>query len=295
MGLGFAGIVLISLSCGASSRRGQQELASALRLTLALAVIFARLFSILMEDGLLSLLKRPIRTLFRPGFWLHGGLSGAAAGALISYRLGQVEEFAKFAGSLAISLPLYEGFSRIGCHTYGCCYGRVVDKSTKKSTLWYLVPFPAVIYDHPTHYAVTRIQPALLNKELIPIQLISSALFFSLFFFIALPLSLYCRLEIAGSATLALHGVIRMLTEKDRMDYRGEQKLRLSTTGRITAVQIIFAGGLIARIMQKHSFHSADYTPYLPIRREHLGEFTFPIILGIIVYGVHVGEVGSWI
>ncbi|KAJ7075736.1 hypothetical protein B0H15DRAFT_649864 [Mycena belliarum] len=187
MGLGFAALVFTTLTIAPGSREESALLSHALRITILLAIFFARAFSLVMEDGMARLRVQPLRTIFRPGFWLHGGLFGAGVGALVAQMAGYVPDFRLFAASLAVGLPVYEMFSRIGCHSYGCCYGCPVEpiqglpSSPRSRLLWRAFPYSAVTYDHPTDYAVTRAEPRLLRQPLIPIQLISATLFLLLF------------------------------------------------------------------------------------------------------------------
>ncbi|KAJ7661375.1 Prolipo protein diacylglyceryl transferase-domain-containing protein [Mycena polygramma] len=265
MGLGFAGLVFTSLTITPASPEESALLIQALRITISFAILFARLFSLFMEDGIARLIAQPLRTIFRPGFWLHGGLFGAAVGAIVSQRTGFVPNFAMFAASLAIGLPLYETFSRIGCHTYGCCYGCPVESvqgvplSRHSHLLWRLFPYGPVTYNHPTDYAVTRAEPKLLRQPLLPIQLISATLFFLLFVFISLPLAAYASVEIAGAVTLACHAAIRLVTETCRADYRGPTSGWISTTGKMAIVQAAIAIATIGRM-----FFTTDGFLHLP-------------------------------
>jgi prolipoprotein diacylglyceryltransferase len=300
MGIGFAALVLVSLSIGAPSDQGLEDLSFALNLTLVYAVLCARLLSITMDDGFSALVSCPIRTLLRPGFWLHGGLFGATAGAVFAYKLGYVHDFPVFVGSLAIGLPLYETFSRIGCHTYGCCYGRVADHAVQSGTLWRLFPYPPVRYSHPTDYAATRANPRLLHQPLIPIQLISATLFLLLFLGIALPLAHYTSVEVAGATTLICHAGLRVITEAYRADYRGREGQWLSVTGKMALVQ---AKGAMAWLVSSLTAHGGmqrtrwleQLEPSNFLAKERLLGPLFAATLGVVVYGVHVGDIGSWV
>lgn len=303
MGIGFAALVFVSLTFGAPSHHGFKSLSYALNLTLFSAVLFARLLSIIMEDGVAMIITRPVPTLLRPGFWLHGGIFGAAAGASLAWKLGHVESFSMFSGSLAVGLPLYETFSRIGCHTYGCCYGRVAELSNNDSftsqTLWRLLPFPAVRYSHPTHYAVTRLNPSLLDKPLVPIQLISAALFLLLFLFVSLPIVCITTVELAGSTTLVCHAAVRLITEAYRADYRGQEGRRLSMTGKMALIQalagVVWLFCSLKVAWQPHYGEQHVGSPYmLGGVQERVQKSVFAVAFGIAVYGVHIGEVGAW-
>ncbi|KAJ7618590.1 Prolipo protein diacylglyceryl transferase-domain-containing protein [Roridomyces roridus] len=303
MGLGFAALVFTALTIAPNSNDDAARLSRALGLTILSAIFFARVFSLVMEDGLARLLAHPLRTIFRPGFWLHGGLFGAAVGGIVAYGAGYVPDFPLFAASLAVGLPLYETFSRIGCHTYGCCFGCPVEPHTgnsaphKSHLLWRLFPFSAVTYDHPTDYAVTRSEPKLLNQPLLPIQLISAVMFFLLFAGFALPLAAYVSPELAGAATLIAHAAVRLATETCRADYRGPQSGGwISTTARMALVQAVIGGLAVIYVLYSLPLRSASFVPVLEAYNDgRIGASFAAVAVGTLVYGVHVEEIGTWI
>lgn len=244
-----------------------------------------------MEDGLERLLAHPFRTIFRPGFWLHGGLLGAAFGAVVAQQLGYVPSLPLFAASLAVGLPLYETFSRIGCHTYGCCYGPRASASVHP--LWRLFPFPAATYDHLTDYAVTRLEPKLLGQPLVPIQLISAALFFLLFACVSLPLAIYTTPQLAGAATLVCHAAVRLGTETCRADYRGGGAV--SATGKMAFVQAAGAAMWLAYVLCVGSSTVVELDLHDILSVERWQTCAMAAVLGIVAYGVHVDEIGTWV
>ncbi|KAJ7165704.1 Prolipo protein diacylglyceryl transferase-domain-containing protein [Mycena crocata] len=301
MGIGFAALVFTSLTIARASVEESVLLSHALCITIALAIFFARVFSLVMEDGIAQFIAQPVRTFFRPGYWLHGGLFGAAVGAILAHQLGYVPDFVRFAASLAVGLPLYETFSRIGCHTYGCCYGCPVESmagvpsSRRSRVLWKLVPFNPVTYNHPTDYAATRNEPRLLRQPLIPIQLISATLFFLLFTFISVPLVVYRSPEIAGSVTLAAHAAIRLVTETCRADYRGSTAGGISTTGKMALIQGAIALVAILCILSRPTSHSMTFEHWANILDGRLRTSAMAAAVGTLVYGVHSEEIGTWI
>ncbi|KAJ6579681.1 Prolipo protein diacylglyceryl transferase-domain-containing protein [Mycena vulgaris] len=302
MGVGFAALAFTSLTIAPTSREESTLLSHALRITISSAIFFARVFCLVFEDGLARLIAAPLRTIFRPGFWLHGGLFGAAVGALISQRTGYVPNFQLFAASLAVGFPLYETFSRIGCHTYGCCYGCPVESipgvpsSIRSRLLWRMLPYAPVSYNHPTDYAVTRAEPKLLRQPLIPIQLISATLFFLLFACISLPLAAYKSPELAGAVTLACHAAIRLVTETCRADYRGPNNGWISTTGRMAIVQASIAIAAVLYILSSTTLHTVAFADWADVLEDgRLYAAASAVAVGMVVYGTHVEEIGTWI
>jgi prolipoprotein diacylglyceryltransferase len=297
MGTGFAALMLTSFAIAAQSAADVGSLKVALHITLLTAIAGARLFSLIMEDGLVRLLSHPLPTIFRPGFWLHGGLFGAGIGAIISHQLGYVPSLPLFAAGLAVGLPMYETFSRVGCHTYGCCYGPPATSGSGHA-LWRLFPFPPAIYDHPTDYAVTRLEPKLLNQPLIPIQLISATLFFLLFACMSLLLAVHTTPQLAGSVTLACHAAVRLITETCRADYRGARSGGISSTGKMALIQAAGSGLWLA-----YAVSWGASTPVQEFKldlasmlaRECLETCTMAALMGILAFGVHIDKIGTWV
>ncbi|KAJ7039344.1 Prolipo protein diacylglyceryl transferase-domain-containing protein [Mycena alexandri] len=302
MGVGFAALVFTCLTIAPTSPEDSTLLFDALAITIFTAIVFARIFSLVMEDGIAQLVAQPLRTIFRPGFWLHGGVFGATVGGIISQRVGYVPDFSVFAASFAIGFPLYETFSRIGCHTYGCCYGCPVESipglpsSHQSHLLWRLFPYTAVTYNHPTDYAVTRAEPKLLRQPLLPIQLISATLFFLLFVFVSLPLAAYTSPQLAGAVTLACHAAIRLVTETCRADYRGETKGSITTTGKMAIGQAAMAFTAIVYVLLQNTFHPSNFAAWSNVLDDgRLHASAMAVVVGTLVYGIHIEEIGTWI
>lgn len=371
MGLGFASLVLCVFAL-APSPSSHANLPATLVLTLVQAVLGARLFSVFLEDGGFAALRaRPLKTLLRPGFWLHGGLLGAGTGGVSAFALGFTDlgGLTRVAGAMMVGLPLYEFWSRIGCHTFGCCYGMEVAcseegadrhrrlkeangpgedivKEIAKSAgppspspastvkvaphhmglLWGLFPFSAVVYDHPTFFAATRLEPWLLGRPLVPIQLITASLSLLTFLAIGVPLisgallggdTAPTALWVAGLSTLATHGVTRLITERWRADFRGGTRASagraagaaewsLSTTGKIALAQTALAALALGCVLSYGPTAAAEVVStnegWEMGLRKLVGVLfaaaptaALAIALGTVVYGVHVGQVGAWV
>ena len=92
------------------------------------SVFGARLFSLIFEDGI-KVFSNPLKSIFRPGFWLHGGVTFLI---MSLYRNQSVmTNRLVFIDAAGLGFPLYEFFSRLGCHSYGCCFGKKADKKSK--------------------------------------------------------------------------------------------------------------------------------------------------------------------
>ncbi|KAL0569317.1 hypothetical protein V5O48_012650 [Marasmius crinis-equi] len=296
MGLGLAALTAtVSILC--PSLR-----AESMNTVVASAVLGARLFSLIFEDGLKQLLYAPIPTIFRPGFWLHGGIAGATFAAIYLYYVGEVTDLVTFGGSLAIGLPLFEFFSRIGCHCYGCCYGRpLTPEELSKARRFWLV-FPPVVYSHPSNSVLSRSRPSWVGVPLVPIQLASAVTFFSLFAGVAVPLLIVYAVPVpvVGCIILIGHALIRLLTERYRSDYRGEgvKALGLSTTtGFLALTQMMVAASTLVW-MAGRGGDSSITTPSGSLHQlgsPSLGGSLSSFGLGALVYGIHKGKIGYWV
>ncbi|KAG7093655.1 hypothetical protein E1B28_007317 [Marasmius oreades] len=272
--------------------------AESIALVIIFAVLGARLFSLIFEDGLKQFFHSPLSTLLRPGFWLHGGIAGATLASIYLAYMDAISDIAIFGGSLAVGLPLFEFFSRIGCHCYGCCYGRPFTSggsSSTPSTFWYF--FPPVVYSHPSDSALSRSQPTWVGLPLIPIQIASAAAFFSLFIFLAVPLITVLKLSVpvAGCIVLIGHSLLRLITERYRSDYRGEgmKGTRFTTTGLMTLLQL--AIGVSSLVWMVNTWEIVTTTTNLRFGKPSIKLTGFSFGLGAMVYGIHKGRIGRWL
>ncbi|KAF5373599.1 hypothetical protein D9758_000909 [Tetrapyrgos nigripes] len=293
MGLALSSLTLVSFTL---THGPLQLLAVSLSVTVMFAVLFARILCLVYEDTIPVFLRDPIRVFLRPGFWLHGGVFGAALGlSLCSYVLKLVD-IRQVVPALCIGFPLYESISRLGCHTYGCCYGRIVrpGETSSSSLLKIFSPVTYVTYSA----AAVRHQPNLRGKPLYPIQKISSCLFFAQFVAILLLLAVG-RLDkgTAGGISLTIHAIIRLWTEFYRNDFRGEiwGIVPLTATGQIALLQC-FVGLFMSLVWRAEtvSIGSMDICNILTDTSAVIC-LVFIFGLGTAVYGLHKGGIGKGI
>jgi len=100
--------------------------------------------------------------MLRSGFVFYGGVIGGFITVFVLAKKHKIY-LPKLLDILALGLPLGHAFGRLGCFSYGCCYGRATD-----SFLGILFP--------PTSAA------GFLGVKVIPTQLISSFFLFLIFF-----------------------------------------------------------------------------------------------------------------
>lgn len=312
MGLALASLCLITffLSPVSASLR---LLSLSLILIILFAILFARILSLIFEDTISAFLQNPVRVFFRPGFWLYGGFLGSAIGLLIARLLGLVSDLTTVATSICIALPLYEGISRLGCHTYGCCYGQPVGDPAEESCVVsvLLKVFRPVVYTSASAAAV-RLDSGLQNIPLLPIQLISSALFFTQFAVVWI-LGVHLRIldiqQVAG-LSLALHALTRLWTESLRRDFRGGNisvkvsglRFTMSVTARVALGQLIL--GVLLLIYPSLHYANRRQDDTVQTFWDQLGpvmimehpwvRVCLAIVFSIatIVYGMHKDEIG---
>lgn len=159
------------------------------------------LLQLVSENGFSYLLEnsREIISQIFAGYVFYGGLIGMTAGIYFYARSMKVP-FLNYADVLAIVVPLFHGFGRIGCFLAGCCYGREYHGI-------FAVTFP------PNPY-----EPGIELTERFPVQLLESVCNFILFAVLAI----YGRKRREPGKLLGIYlvayPVIRFITEMFRGD-----------------------------------------------------------------------------
>lgn len=213
--------------------------------------------------------------------------------------------------ALGITLPLFETFSRLGCHSYGCCFGRRLSPSEISGTLrpfiWRFLPVPIAQYNSHAAAAV-RLHPELRSKPLFPIQLISAALFALQFTGIMMLLLTGCMsITYAGWSSLVLHAVVRIITEQFRGDFRGDIGDRdggsITITSALAGVQVLIGSLGIAVIRNGKAPHLEgrfaqvgwDKVGSVLMDRNVFYCASFAFALGFTVYGYNFRKIGAWV
>jgi phosphatidylglycerol:prolipoprotein diacylglycerol transferase len=154
------------------------------------------------------------------GLVYYGGLIGASLACVLYLRFRDLPLW-KFADALAPSIALGYTIGRIGCLTYGCCYGRPCD-------LPWAIRFP---YGHETY-----------PQAIHPTQLYESLL--NLGLYVALAWG-YRRKKFDGqifAAYLIGYAVLRFNVEFFRGDYRVHYLGRWATPAQLVSLAILAAG-----------------------------------------------------
>lgn len=250
--------------------------------------IGVRLFSIieiLIDKRIFTFTRENlVRLIFAPGFNIQGGILIGFATIILYAKLTQIAVLPIFDGC-ALGIALSESIGRIGCHTYGCCWGKPTNNGF------------GIAYRNP-NAKVIRLKPNLAYVHLHPVQIYSAFTAFLLFLFLFWLIPYIHHDGLLAAIFLILHGVIRMFLDKFRDDPRGLifNTVLLST---LTAGLEIMLGILLWII-------SISYAPnHTLLTNEHWTFiYTQPsIVIKIIIFtvvaglyfGSHYTKVGTWI
>ena len=145
-------------------------------------------------------LSQPLASL-RSGFVFYGGITSGLAAIYFLSRKYKIE-FLKLADILAVGVSIGHAFGRLGCFSYGCCFGHTHEG-------WLGMLFPS---DSPA---------GINGVKVIPTQLIEAGFLFLLFFVL---LKLKAKQKFSGQVFLTyaiIYGIFRFLIEFLRGDPRG--------------------------------------------------------------------------
>lgn len=241
-----------------------------------------RSFSIMLEWR--ELFRRPLQTLIKPGYMLHGGIAGGMIGLYAVASISGVP-FARILDAPALALPLGEAIARLGCYVYGCCWGRPTSsrfgvRYTSKES------------------KVVRCAPHLENVKIHPAQLYALVIYLAMFaaFYAMLPYAPFDGF-LAGMYLIG-HSIVRYSLEYFRQDDRGRLWGRLTHTNLYSALMVLGGGLLLwygavygARpsidmsIRFVHVLSDASLMPWIAL---------YGLVFGF-AYGVHYKKVGSWL
>ena len=106
-----------------------------------LIVLGSRLFGLVQQWE--DFKRAPLETLRKPRFTFHGGFFGGAAAVIYVAAVYEMNLFT-FLDTFALAIPVGHALGRMGCYTYGCCYGRPTER------------WPAVCFTNPESKAVWK-------------------------------------------------------------------------------------------------------------------------------------------
>ncbi|MBS1104628.1 MAG: hypothetical protein H6Q91_130 [Deltaproteobacteria bacterium] len=236
-------------------------------------------FAALLLDHRL-LLARPLEALRRPAFVSWGGIAGALLAIAIGAAWSHFDLLLLLDG-FARGAPLGHAIGRIGCLTYGCCFGRET-----RGRL-------AITYTHPQSKAVrvglllgVRLHPAPLYEAILDLALFSTLNAVAM---LGAPQGLPTALCLIG------YGLGRFGIEFSR-DNRGRMLMRGLALNQLISLALVAAGAIALLPV----FALAPATP--PIAWAAVREATAPLSVAVLAASVLIGagfalqrgRVGSW-
>jgi len=243
-----------------------------------------RSFSVMLEWR--ELFRRPLQTLVKPGYMLHGGIAGGTVMLIVIANIMGVP-ILRILDAPAFSMPLGEAIARLGCFVYGCCWGR---PTTSRFGVRYTSKESKVV----------RCAPHLENVKIHPAQLYALVIYLALFavFYAILP---YLPFDgFLAAMYLIVHSVIRMSLEYFRQDDRGKLWGKLTHTNLYSGIMIF--SGLAVLVWGYTSGAATHQTVDMSYRLIHLlsdwSIFPWIAIYGLVfgaAYGLHYKKVGSWL
>ncbi len=242
----------------------------------------ARAFSVLLEWR--QVFRHPLTALFKPGYMLHGGVAGGAV-ALLGYAAYTGESALLIADSAALALPVGEAIARLGCLVYGCCWG---------------APTGSVLGIRYTSSdaKVNRCAAHPHGTKLHPAQLYASLLHVGLFVALLTVLPHKAFDGMIAALYLVAHPVLRVALERFRSDDRGRLLGPLTHTHLYAGIQALSGAAMFGLLLGGGGALAVDAGAHLgqvwshPAAVAAIGVVSLAVAL---VFGLHRGEVGSWL
>ncbi len=246
------------------------------------ALIGCRMASLMLDWR--DFLRSPVRTLLRPGFVLQGGILGGAL-ALIVYGIVAELEILLLLDAAAFAMPVSEAIGRLGCHVYGCCWGRPSGG------------FFGVRYTNPES-KVLRCAPDLHGVRLHPAPLYATAILVGLH---AVFLTLLPHQPFTGffaAIYLLIHPLFRVFLESYRSDDRGRIRSRFTHTQAYAGAMFLCGLGLLLWCSVNPSPVEIDLGyGYFDLMGNpaHVALLGVVALMGFAAFGVHYKRVGTWL
>lgn len=242
-------------------------------------VIGCRLASLMLD--LDELKSNPVRALLKPGFMLQGGIIGGATAMLIgAYRQG-IDPLLLL-DTAAFTMPLSEALGRLGCHVYGCCWGRPTRI------------FPGLRYTD-RESKVLRCRPELHDVPLHAAPLYTSMVSLALLAAFAVMLEMPRNLGVFAGVYLCVHPILRFGLEHFRDDDRG--RFGSLTHSKLYAILLFMAGCIVLFISHTRGIPAQINTAvsFWQVVRAQFWPLFGIAVAGFFVFGVHRGRVGTWL
>jgi prolipoprotein diacylglyceryl transferase len=245
-------------------------------------LMVSRVTSILLEWR--ELFRRPLQTLLKPGYMLHGGIFGGMM-AMLGYSMAGGPSLPSLLDAMGFAMPLGEAICRLGCFVYGCCWGKPTDSR-------FGVRYTSL------HSKVIRFQPHLQGVKIHPTQIyaLTAHLIQFTIFYALLPYKAFDGMFAA--LYLITHPMIRFVLERFRQDDRG--KLGALTHSNIYSFMMIAMGLMV--LVYGLSTTATNVAINVHFRFIHtitdgptIVYCTLTFFAAAAAFGVHYRNVGSWL
>ncbi len=227
-------------------------------------VLFARVFALIYDFR--AFVRGPAAALRRVGFVSYGGYFGGALATLGSALGGSV---AVTFDRLVVAGLACSAIGRIGCLTYGCCYGRRAEHG--------------IHFHHPD----SKVVRAGDEGTRLPTQLLSATAA-AVLVPIAIAITHHAAPGVATATTLFLYALARFAIEC----LRDEARYPSLTRGQILAA-IIGITALAALLVGRFPGATTPMSFAVP-RLLDLAAIVAASVLVLIAMGLHIGRVGRW-
>ena len=245
-------------------------------------LMVSRVTSIMLEWR--ELFRRPLQTLLKPGYMLHGGIFGGIL-AMLGFSFASGTPFPSLLDAMGFAMPLGEALCRLGCFVYGCCWGKPTDSR-------FGVRYTSL------HSKVIRFQPHLQGVKIHPTQIyaLTAHLIQFTIFYALLPYKAFDGMFAA--LYLITHPMIRFVLERFRQDDRG--KLGKLTHSNIYSFIMIALGLMVLAFgLSSSGTNMAINVQYRFIHTIGSGTTLIYCVLTFFVaaaaFGLHYKAVGSWL
>lgn len=257
--------------------------AARLHLLITMPAIFIGLRVTTILTELPDLWRRPLQTVVRPGYMLHGGIFGGAIGLLAVSQITGVRTLFYF-DCAVMALTIGETIARIGCHVYGCCWGR---PTQGRIGIRYTNPDASVLRNRP-ELAGVRLHPAQLYASMYSFALLLLVLWLLPFkYFDGMLAAVYC----------ISHSIGRFGLEQLRNDNLGRIGSRWTHTNLYSAV-LLFSGVTLFAFGTTLPNTPIDLTIGWSTVGTNPAVMRWVAAFGLFfffVYGVHYKKVGAWV
>jgi len=186
------------------------------------------------KDNLIEILY-----VHKGGIVFYGGFIGGFLTVIIYSKFKKIE-LLKICDLIAPQIPLAHAFGRLGCFSYGCCFGKIT------TIKWLGVKFPVNSPAYIEQLNKNLITPDYVSSlPVIPTQLLELYFLIFLFFILLILAKKITKSGIISSAYLILYSLWRFVIEFYRGDDRGSFILNIFSISQFISILLFIIGFII--------------------------------------------------